>query len=89
MGEAFEAKLNSLMINGLLGMNVALGNQLKLFDELENASKEKGVDSQTLADSLGLKERYVREWLSSMVTGEIIDLAEEEGKYYIPKVKRF
>ena len=50
------------------------------------AAAAKGVDSQTLADSLGLKERYVREWLSSMVTGEIIDAAEEKGKYYVPKV---
>jgi len=86
-GEDFAARLGSLMTGGLLCLNVALGNQLQLFDRLEDASKENGIDSQQLADSLGLKERYVREWLASVATGDIIDFADEDGKYYLSKTK--
>ena len=86
MGDAFGDRIGAMMGNGLLILNVALGNQLGLFDRLEDASKEEGIDSQTLADSLGYKERYVREWLAAVVTGDIIDVADGEGKYYLSKV---
>lgn len=76
-----------MMGNALMILNVALGNQLGLFDRLEDASKEAGIDSQTLADALGYKERYVREWLAAVVTGDIVDVAEEDGKYYLDKEK--
>ena len=87
MSEAFGDRIGAMMGNGLLCLNVALGNQLGLFDRLEDASKEEGIDSQTLADYLGYKERYVREWLAAVVTGDIIDVADGEGKYYLSEEK--
>jgi len=87
MGEKFGERIGTMMVNGLLGLQVALGNQLQLFDRLEEASKEAGLDSHALAESLGLKERYVREWLAAVATGDIIDVADGEGKYYLTKEK--
>ena len=86
MGEAFGNLIGSIMSDGLLCLNVALGNQLQLFDRLEDASKEVGIDSQTLADSLGFKERYVREWLAAVVTADIVEVADGEGKFFLSKV---
>jgi len=87
MGDAFGDRIGAMMGDGLMCLNVALGNQLGLFDRLEDASDAEGIDSQTLADSLGYKERYVREWLAAVVTGDIIDVAQGEGKYYLSKEK--
>jgi len=85
--EVFGERIGGLMRDGFLCVVVALGNELGIFDHLEDASEEEGIDSQTLADNLGYKERYVREWLAAVVTGEIVDVAKEEGKYYLSKEK--
>ena len=84
--DSFKDRLESMITNGFLVMSVALGNKLQLFDRLEEATGENGINSHQLAEALGLKERYVREWLASMATGSIIDFAEEQGKYYLSKV---
>ena len=41
MGEKFGERIGTMMVNGLLGLQVALGNQLQLFDRLEEASKQR------------------------------------------------
>ena len=46
-----------------------------------NASK---LTSQQIADTTGLNERYVREWLAIMVTSRFVDYDRQEKTYYLP-----
>jgi 2-polyprenyl-3-methyl-5-hydroxy-6-metoxy-1,4-benzoquinol methylase len=41
-------------------------------------------DSDEIAERAGLNERYVREWLGAMVTGEIVEYNPESGTYHLP-----
>ena len=40
--------------------------------------------ARQIADSAGLQERYVREWLGAMVTGNVVEHDPENGRYYLP-----
>jgi len=83
----FPKRISNMMREGFLCLQVALGNRLRLFDELEKASKINGVNSTELAAALGYKERYVREWLSAVATGDIIDVADGDDRYYLTPEK--
>jgi 2-polyprenyl-3-methyl-5-hydroxy-6-metoxy-1,4-benzoquinol methylase len=41
--------------------------------------------SEEIAEASGLNERYVREWLGAMATGEIIDYYAEDKTYSLPQ----
>src|SRR5262245_45062178 len=70
------------MLNaGALMVMTSVGHRSGLFDalaELDDAT------SDELADSAGLNERYVREWLGAMTTGRIVDLDPETNRYSLP-----
>jgi 2-polyprenyl-3-methyl-5-hydroxy-6-metoxy-1,4-benzoquinol methylase len=85
--DAFERRLGTIMSNGLLCLNMAIGNRLRLFDELEKGSKENGKNSTMLAEALGLKERYVREWLGAVAVGQLVDKSDKEGQFYLSQEK--
>uniref|UniRef100_A0A0N4WGB2 Methyltranfer_dom domain-containing protein n=1 Tax=Haemonchus placei TaxID=6290 RepID=A0A0N4WGB2_HAEPC len=72
-------------IHGTISAIIALGYELHLFEALAKVgSEEKPATPKQVADESGCKERYVKEWLSVMATGEIIEVNEEE-KFWIPK----
>jgi len=68
--EAFGGKMIDILNGAALALMASIGHRTRLFDVL--AGKH-GQTSQSLADSAGLQERYVREWLGAMVTGKIVD----------------
>jgi 2-polyprenyl-3-methyl-5-hydroxy-6-metoxy-1,4-benzoquinol methylase len=59
----------------------SIGHRTGLFDTL---AKLPPSTSQQIADAAGLNERYVREWLGSMVTGRFVEYEPIAGVYSLP-----
>ncbi len=76
----FSENLVEVLNHGALSLMLSLGHRTGLFDALEGLEP---ATSQKIADKAGLNERYVREWLGSMVTGGIIDYDSNENFYFL------
>ncbi len=82
----FARRLFGHYTSGILTLLVHIGHQTGLFDA---TAKGPGT-SQEIAARAGLDERYVREWLAAMATGEyvarlsspFIHLTSTFAKYY-------
>ena len=68
--EAFAEQMLSMMNQGALSLMLSIGHKTHLFDSLSSMPPS---TSEQIANSTGLNERYVREWLAAMVTGRIIE----------------
>ncbi|KHJ81642.1 hypothetical protein OESDEN_18670 [Oesophagostomum dentatum] len=74
-----------IRIDGLISAAIAVGNRLKLFDALAKVgSEENPASAAQVAKEADCKERYVKEWLAAMATGDIIRVTKDE-KFYIEK----
>ena len=80
--EAFAGKLLGMLNGGAVGLMISVGHRTGLFDVLAEGGP---ATSHELAERAGLNERYVREWLGAMVTGEIVDYDPEIGRYVLPE----
>ena len=78
--EAFAGKLFGTYTAGMLTTMIDIGYRTGLFEALAGGS----ATSEALADRAGLNERYVREWLGSMVTGGIVDYDPATLSYTLP-----
>ncbi|KAL6059688.1 8-demethylnovobiocic acid C(8)-methyltransferase [Balamuthia mandrillaris] len=83
----FVARMSQMINDAALCLCVSLGHRLKLFDRLSQLPPS---SSAQIAEAAGLNERYVREWLSALVVGGIIEYqpptqTEEEGKFSLPQ----
>jgi ubiquinone/menaquinone biosynthesis C-methylase UbiE len=89
----FSQRLTDILNHGALNLGLALGYQLKIFDVM--ADLDCPLTSRELALAAGLHERYIREWLGIMCTGNIVEIhppdpgdsehRPEDLKYYLPK----
>ncbi|KIC27982.1 transcriptional regulator [Leisingera sp. ANG-S5] len=79
--EAFLDTVAATLNNGAVAAMISVGHRLGLFDTLASLPPSQ---SATIAKTAGLAERYVREWLAVMVTGQIVDYAPQEGTYSLP-----
>lgn len=70
MDESFNQKLIDVMNNAALALMISVGHRTRLFDIM---AQMKPSTSQEIAKNASLNERYVREWLGTMVTSRIID----------------
>jgi ubiquinone/menaquinone biosynthesis C-methylase UbiE len=79
--QAFAGK----MIGALNGAGVALmtsiGHKTGLFDTMATLAPS---TSEQIAVATGLQERYVREWLGTMVTGGVVDYDPSGQTYTLP-----
>jgi len=82
MAEEFASKMFQFLNGGMLSLMISVGHKTGLFDII---SQLEPSTSQEIADKAKLDERYVREWLGAMVTGNIIKYDPSAGKYYLPK----
>lgn len=78
--QEFARKLFGHYTSGILTMMVDIGHKTGLF---EAAAKGAGT-SQQIADRAGLNERYVREWLSAMATGGIMEYDPSSRTFLLP-----
>lgn len=60
---------------------ISIGHRCALFDTIAEMDY---ATSYKIAEKANLNERYVREWLGSMVTGGVIDYKPENKTYYLP-----
>jgi SAM-dependent methyltransferase len=78
--QEFARRLFAHYTSGMITLMVAVGHQTGLF---EAAAKGPGT-SDELAERARLNERYVREWLGSMVTGGIMEYEAATRRYSLP-----
>jgi len=79
--ETFAGTLLGILNNGATAMMISIGHRTGLFTAMYNHGP---ADSASLANAAGLNERYVREWLGTMTTSEIVIYDPESGLYELP-----
>ena len=79
--EAFAERMVGVLNDGAIALMTSIGHRAGLFDAM--ASLPPSTSGQ-IADTSGLEERYVREWLGAMVVGRIVEHDPENGTYFLP-----
>jgi 2-polyprenyl-3-methyl-5-hydroxy-6-metoxy-1,4-benzoquinol methylase len=80
--EAFTARMLNILNGGMLALMISIGRQTGLFDVMANFRPS---SSEQIATASGLNERYVREWLSAMVVGRIVEYDSKSESYTLPQ----
>jgi SAM-dependent methyltransferase len=79
--EAFAERMLDMLNSGALMVMTSVGHRTGLLDALAESG---AATSQELADSAGLNERYVREWLGAMTAGRIVEYEPGIARYRLP-----
>jgi len=79
--EAFAERMVGLLNEGALALMCSIGYRTKLFDTLAQIPP---ATSAQIAEAAGLQERYVREWLSAMVVGRVLEYDPDMDAYHLP-----
>ncbi|MEW8646160.1 MAG: class I SAM-dependent methyltransferase [Candidatus Thiodiazotropha endolucinida] len=77
----FAEELLQILNHGAIALMISIGHRTGLFDTMARIPPS---DSQGIAKSAGLNERYVREWLGAMVTAAIVIYDADSGCYTLP-----
>jgi 2-polyprenyl-3-methyl-5-hydroxy-6-metoxy-1,4-benzoquinol methylase len=80
--EAFGEKMLGIINGGMAANMISIGHQVGLFDAM--AGLDAAATSDEIAAAAGLDERYVREWLGSMVMARIVDYDSGRCGYRLP-----
>jgi ubiquinone/menaquinone biosynthesis C-methylase UbiE len=76
----FSERLLQVYNDAALTLMISVGHQVGLFVAMRGMAPATSAD---IAAVSGLNERYVREWLGSMVTGGVVVV--DEGRYQLPE----
>lgn len=79
--EAFAGRMVQIVNDSCLGLMTGLGHETGLFDTMAGMAP---ATSREIAETSGLNERYVREWLNGMVAGGIVDYDVDHTTYTLP-----
>ena len=79
--QAFAERSLAIVNGGCLSLMLSIGHRTGLFDELAALPP---ATSEEIAAAAGLNERYVREWLGAMVTGQIVEYDAANRTYFLP-----
>jgi 2-polyprenyl-3-methyl-5-hydroxy-6-metoxy-1,4-benzoquinol methylase len=79
--QAFAERMQVLCNEAGLAFMISVGHQTGLFDTLARLPPS---TSDQIATAAGLQERYVREWLGALVTGQIIAYDPHAATYVLP-----
>jgi 2-polyprenyl-3-methyl-5-hydroxy-6-metoxy-1,4-benzoquinol methylase len=79
--EKFLQRTCDIINAGAQAVMISIGHRSGLFDTM---ARLEPATSQRIADQAGLAERYVREWLATMVTAGIVIYAPAQQSYYLP-----
>ena len=80
--EAFAFRMLDILNHSAIALMISIGHRTKLFDILADLPPS---TTQEIADAASLQERYVREWLGAMVTGNIVEYSPENSTYFLPR----
>lgn len=82
MASGWLNRLQDTGTEGTLALSLALGHELGIFNVI--MASPVPMTSVEIAEKGKLKERYVREWLGSMVAGEVIQTnGSNPERYYV------
>ncbi len=79
--EAFSGRMLDILNDAALSFMISVGHRTGLYDKMACLPPS---TSQQIADAACLNERYVREWLGSMVAGKIVEYDPEKRLYSLP-----
>ena len=79
--EAFAEKMIGVLNGGALTLMISVGHRTGLFDAMSDLPPS---TSHEIAEEAALNERYVREWLGAMVTGDIVAYDHATENYQLP-----
>lgn len=79
--EAFAQQMLGVLNSAALSLMLSIGHKTGLFDTLSHLTPS---TSEQIAEAAGLQERYVREWLATMVTGRIMEYDAASRTYRLP-----
>ncbi len=79
---AFAEKMIGVLNHSVLALMTALGHRTGLFDAMGRLFGP--ASSYQIAGEAKLSERYVREWLGSMVTGGVVEYDAATHTYRLP-----
>jgi 2-polyprenyl-3-methyl-5-hydroxy-6-metoxy-1,4-benzoquinol methylase len=79
--EEFAGQMVQLINHSALSYMVSIGHRTGLFDTIRNIGPS---TCESIAKISGLNERYVREWLSAMVTGKILRYDPDNKTFFLP-----
>ncbi len=78
---AFLKNMTGIMNGGALSLMCSIGHKTGLFDTMAGMDP---ATSQEIAEAAGLQERYVREWLSALTAGGVIEHDADAGTFVLP-----
>jgi 2-polyprenyl-3-methyl-5-hydroxy-6-metoxy-1,4-benzoquinol methylase len=79
--EAFAERMLNILNSGAIALMTSIGHRTELFDTMAELPP---ATSQQIATAAGLHERYVREWLGTMVTGRLVNYNPIDKTYSLP-----
>jgi 2-polyprenyl-3-methyl-5-hydroxy-6-metoxy-1,4-benzoquinol methylase len=80
--EAFGERMMDMLNTSSLAVMISLGHRTGLLDALGTLPPS---TSEGIATATGLNERYIREWLGAMVTGDIVEYNPQDKTYFLPR----
>jgi len=79
--QQFSDGLVDILNKSAIALALSLGHRCGIFAAMAELPAS---TSQQIADASGLNERYVREWLGTMVTGRVVNYFPETRTYQLP-----
>ncbi len=79
--EEFAGHMLNTLNGGFISLAISIGKRTGLFEVMKDMEPSNSFE---IASASGLNERYIREWLGTMVTGKIVEYDPITGKYYLP-----
>lgn len=79
--KAFSQTMTGIINGGALALMCSVGHRTGMFDTMAGRPPS---TAEQLADAAGMHPRYVREWLSAMASGGIVDHDEIADTFVLP-----
>jgi 2-polyprenyl-3-methyl-5-hydroxy-6-metoxy-1,4-benzoquinol methylase len=79
--DAFAGRVLGFLNGGAFCLMASLGHRSGLFDAMRD---QPPMRAEEISARAGLNERYVREWLGSMVTAGVVEVDGEHGTFRLP-----
>ncbi|MCC6387107.1 MAG: methyltransferase domain-containing protein [Dehalococcoidia bacterium] len=79
--QAFGARMLAMVSDTTLAFMVNVGHEVGLFEAMAGLPP---ATSDAIAETTGLNERYVREWLATMAAARVVDYDHTAGTFQLP-----
>ncbi len=80
--DQFATQLIDMLNQGAMSLMVSIGHRTGLFDTMAELPPS---TVEQIAAHAGLEPRYVKEWLSAMVVGGVVQYGADDGRFALPE----